>query len=198
MERPNLGKPLSPAMLNKHPDTRVALPKSLSYPQVASAVFSTPRQLAPSVGIASKGVTIMGEARQGVENFVFGQITTNEQGELIVDDFGWGPESDLLESGDVIPIGKFNVFVGMITTRSASDGDYESVSRAATIVQSDGEESVGTAEVEKVLNTLEERLDDPAEIPGDAVEQAGSESILPLFEGRFGYDVEEEDDEEQE
>ena len=198
MERPNLGKPVSPAMLNNLPDASVALPKNSSYPKVASAVLSTPRQLAPSVGNVAKGVTIMGEAKRGAENFVFGQITVNEQGESIVDDFGWWPESDLLESGDVIPIGKFNVFVGMITTRSASDGDYESVSGAATIVQSDGEESVGTAEADGVLNTLEERLDDPAGIPGDAVERAGSESILPLFEGRFGYDVEEEDDEEQE
>ena len=77
MERPNLGKPVSPAMLNNLPDASVALPKNPSYPKVASAVLSTPRQLAPSVGIASKGVTIMGEAMQGVENFVFGEITLN-------------------------------------------------------------------------------------------------------------------------
>ena len=43
MERPNLGKPFSPAMLNNLPDTRVALPKNISYPKVASAVLSTPR-----------------------------------------------------------------------------------------------------------------------------------------------------------
>ena len=72
MERPNLGKPLSLAVLNNLPDASVALPKNLSYSKVASAVLSTPRQLAPSVGIASKGVTIMGEAMQGLENFVFG------------------------------------------------------------------------------------------------------------------------------
>ena len=72
MERPNLGKPFVPAVLNNLPDTRVALPKNSSYPKVASVVLSTPQQLAPSVGIASKGVTIMGEAMQGVENFVFG------------------------------------------------------------------------------------------------------------------------------
>ena len=139
MERPNLGKTLSPAVLNNLPDASVALPINSSYPKVTSAVLSTPRQLAPSVGIASKGVTIMGEARQGIENFVFGQITVNAQGELIVDDSGWGPESDLLESGDVIPIGKINVFVGMVhAIRSASDEDYEFVSGSATLVQFDG------------------------------------------------------------
>ena len=90
MERPNLGKPVSPAMLNNLPDASVALPKNSSYPKVASAVLSTPRQLAPSVGIAAKGVSIMGEARRGAENFVFGQITVNAQGESIVDDSGWG------------------------------------------------------------------------------------------------------------
>ena len=170
MERPNLGKPFVPAVLNNLPDTRVALPINSSYTKVASTVLSTPRQLAPSVGIASKGVTIMGEAKRGAENFVFGQITVNAQGESIVDDFGWGPESDQLESGDVIPIGKFNVFVGMIATRSASDGDFESVSGAATIVQSDGEESVGTAEVELPMGPHEERSGDPAQIPGDVME----------------------------
>ena len=108
MERPNLGKSFVPAMLNNLPDASVALPINSSYPIVASAVLSTPRQLAPSVGSASKSVTIMGEAKQGVENYVFGEITLNSQGEPIVDDFGWGPESDLLESRDVIPIGKFN------------------------------------------------------------------------------------------
>ena len=170
MERPNLGKPFVPAVLNNLPDACVALPINSSYPKVASAVLSTPRQLAPSVGIASKGVTIMGEAMQGVENFVFGEITLNSQGEPIVDDSGWGPESDLLESGDVIPIGKFNVFVGIIATRSASDGEYESVSGAATLVQSDGEESVGTTEVELPLVMHEERSGELALIPGDAME----------------------------
>ena len=70
MERPNLGKPFVPAVLNNLPDATVALPINSSYPRVASAMLSTPRQLAPSVGNASKGVTIMGEAMQGVENFV--------------------------------------------------------------------------------------------------------------------------------
>ena len=88
MERPNLGKPFFPAVLNNLPDASAALPINSSYPKVASAMLSTPRQLAPSVGIASKGVTIMGEARQGVENYVFGEITLNSQGEPIVDDFG--------------------------------------------------------------------------------------------------------------
>ena len=90
MARPNLGKPFVPAMLNNLPDASVALPINSSYPKVASAVLSTPQQLAPFVGIASKGVTIMGEAMQGVENYVFGEITLNSQGEPIVDDSGWG------------------------------------------------------------------------------------------------------------
>ena len=62
MERPNLGKPFVPAVLNNLPDARVALPKNSSYPKVASTVLSTPRQLAPTVGPASKCVLIKGEA----------------------------------------------------------------------------------------------------------------------------------------
>ena len=45
MERPNLGKPFVPAMLNNLPDASVALPINSSYPKVASAVLSTPRHL---------------------------------------------------------------------------------------------------------------------------------------------------------
>ena len=46
-----------------------------------------------------------------MHNLVIGQVTINLQGESIVDDFGWGPESDDLETGSVIPIGRVNVFV---------------------------------------------------------------------------------------
>ena len=70
------------------------------------------------------------------------------------------------------------------------------MSGAATLVQSDGEESVGTAEHELPMVTHEERSGKPAWIPGDVVEhEEESESILPLFEGRYGYDAEEEDEE---
>ena len=87
MERPNQGKSFFPSGLNNLPDTSFAWPPTQSHPMVTYAV-TTPRQLAPSVGTASKGVTIMGEAMQGVENFVFGEITLNSQGEPIVDDSG--------------------------------------------------------------------------------------------------------------
>ena len=63
------------------------------------------------------------------------------------------------------------------------------------MVQSDGKESVGMAEDELPLGVREERSGNPAPIPGDVVDYADSESILPLFEGRFGYGVEEEDEE---
>ena len=70
-------------------------------------------------------------------NLVIGQVTSNLQGESIVDDFGWGPESDHLETGSVIPIGRVNVFVSTVhTSNSAYEEDFDSVSGAATIVHS--------------------------------------------------------------
>ena len=68
------------------------------------------------MGPVSKGVCITGEARRGMQNLVIGQVTINLQGESIVDDFSWGPESDDLETGSIIPIGRVNVFVGMVRT----------------------------------------------------------------------------------
>ena len=146
MERPNQGKSFVPSVQNPLPDTSFAWPPTQSHPMVTFAV-TTPRHLAPTVGPAAKSVIIKGAALEGMKNLVVGRIIINMEGEPIVDDSGWGPESDLLESGEVIPIGKINVFVGLIhATRSASDEEYESVSGAATLVQSDGEESVGTPE----------------------------------------------------
>ena len=71
---------------------------------------TTPRHLAPTVGPAAKSVIIKGAALQGMKNLVVGRIIINMEGEPIVDDSGWGPGLDLLESGEVIPIGKINMF----------------------------------------------------------------------------------------
>ena len=74
----------------------------------------------------------------------------------------------------------------------------ESVSEPTVVVESDGEESVGTSEVgiiaepeeQLVVNNEEESLAEPCMEPDY---DADSESILPLFEDRLGYAIEEED-----
>ena len=74
----------------------------------------------------------------------------------------------------------------------------ESVSEPTAIVESDGEESVGTSEAGIIAESEEEQ--NQAEKPGmlqdlsmDPDYDADSESILPLFEDRLGYGIEEED-----
>ena len=65
-----------------------------------------------------------------------------------MDDSGWSPELDSVETGSIVPIGRINVFVGMVGTSSPARQYSDSVSKAGTMAQSDGEESVGTMEME--------------------------------------------------
>ena len=65
-----------------------------------------------------------------------------------MDDSGWSPELDSVETGSIVPIGWINVFVGMVGTSSPALQYSDSVSKAGSMEQSDGEESVGTLEVE--------------------------------------------------
>ena len=63
-------------------------------------------------------------------------------------------------------------------------------SEGTTIIESDGEESVGTSQVGIVAEQKEpEMLPEPGSEPDY---DAGLESILPLFEDRLGYGIEEE------
>ena len=65
-----------------------------------------------------------------------------------MDDSGWSPELDSVETGSIVPIGRINVFVGMIGTSSPALQFSDSVSETGSMEQSDGEESVGTLEME--------------------------------------------------
>ena len=68
-----------------------------------------------------------------------------------------------------------------------------SVSGAATTVQSDGEESVGTTEVDLPITTQAAQSVKPAWVPRK-VRDEDAESILELFEDRYGYGLEEEEE----
>ena len=71
-----------------------------------------------------------------MKNLVIGEIITNPEGEKIVDDFGWGPESDHLKTGSSVAFGRVNVFVGMVRASGfvSNDNEYDSVSGDATCV----------------------------------------------------------------
>ena len=115
---------------------------------MVTPVVTKPRQLAPTVGRVSKGVTIIGEAQRGMQHLAIGRVMINLQGEQIVDDSGWSPELDSVETGSIVPIGRINIFVGMVGTSSPALQYSDSVSEAGSMERSDGEESVGTLEVE--------------------------------------------------
>ena len=86
--------------------------------------------------------------------------------------------------------GKINVFVGMVSTSGIRSNSAESVSEPTFVVESDGEESVSTSEVGITVES------EKPEMLQDSDYDADSESILPLFEDRLGYGIEEEDYEE--
>ena len=101
-----------------------------------------------------------------------------------------------VDEGYQLVFGGINVFVGMVCASGLRANSAESVSEPTVVVESDGEESVGTSELgiiagsEKYLavNHEEESLAEPCMEPGY---DADSESILPLFEDRLGYGIEE-------
>ena len=103
---------------------------------MVTPAVTKPRQWAPTVGRVSKGVTIIGEPQRGMRHLAIGRVMINLQGEQIVDDSGWSPELDSVETGSIVPIGRINVFVGTVSTSSPSRQYSDSVSEAGTMEQS--------------------------------------------------------------
>ena len=133
-----------------------------------------------------------------MEKLAIGRVYTDEHGETEIDDSGWTSEMNEVDEGYQLVFGGINVFVGMVSTSGIRSNSAESVSEPTAIVESDGEESVGTSEVDIVAESEEEQ--NQVEKPGmlqdlsmDPDYDADSESILPLFEDRLGYGIEEEE-----
>ena len=159
---------------------------------------TTPRQLAPTVGQVRKGVEIVGEARRGMEKLAIGRLYTNQLGETEIDDLGWSSEMDEVDEGYQFIFGKINVFIGMVNESGKRIEELDSVSEATIMVESEGEESVGTSEIEIVAEQEEQQipikeLEKLSESGSEPDYDVDSESILPLFEDRLGLGVEEED-----
>ena len=94
---------------------------------------------------------------------------------------------DEVEEGYQFIFSKINVFVGMVGITGNRVNELESVSEATSIIESDGEEFVGTSQVGIVAKEKEtEMLPEPDSEPDY---DADSESILPLFENRLGYGI---------
>ena len=97
---------------------------------------------------------------------------------------------DEVEEGYQLIFGKINVFVGMVNVSGNRVNGLDSVSETTAIIESDEEESVRTSQVGIVAKEKEpEMLSEPGSEPDYDTD---SESILPLFEDRLGYGIEEE------
>ena len=131
-----------------------------------------------------------------MEKLAIGRVYTNQYGEMEIDDDGWRLEMDEVEEVYQFIFVKINVFVGMVNTSGNRVNEFDSVSEATAVIESNGEVSVGTSEVGIIakqedlqITTKElETLSDPGLKPDY---DADSESILPLFEDRLGYGLEE-------
>ena len=128
----------------------------LIFPEEELAV-TTPRQLAPTVGPMMKGVEIVGAARRAMEKLAIGRVYTDEHGETEIDDSGWTSEMNEVDEGYQFVFGRINVFVGMVSTSGIRSNSAESVSEPTVVVESDGEESVGTSEVGIIAESEEEQ-----------------------------------------
>ena len=97
---------------------------------------------------------------------------------------------DEVEEGYQLIFRKINVFVGIVNVSGKRVNGLDSVSEAIAIIESDGEESVGTSQVGIVAEHKESEMLLEPDLEPDY--HADSESILPLFEDRLGYGIEEE------
>ena len=82
-----------------------------------------------------------------MEKLAIGRVYTNQYGETEIDDYGWSPEMDAVEEGYQFIFGMINVLVGMVNVSGTRVNELDFVSEAMAIVESDGEEFVGTSEV---------------------------------------------------
>ena len=114
-------------------------------------------------------------------------------GEIIIDlsnnytnpDIGSGQ----IEVSNSISFGQINAFVGMVKSSrpGIEESEHQSSSETAAMTRSDGEESVGTTEVD-LSKTLQE--DDPAWAPRRVIEDDDESAIKPS-EDCYGYEEEE-------
>ncbi|KAI4994233.1 hypothetical protein ZWY2020_029281 [Hordeum vulgare] len=85
-------------------------------PFTRTSAVTKPRQLAPTVGLAHGGVEFSKGALSRLESYTVGILTKSRHGKYYIDNSLWESEADSVESGYRVPIGKINVFIGMIGT----------------------------------------------------------------------------------
>ena len=76
--------------------------------------MTTPRQLAPTVGLSHDGFEFLKGSSEGLKGYVVGRMTRSRRSKLYIDDVGWGPEGGSIEYGYQVPFGGIHVFIGKI------------------------------------------------------------------------------------
>ena len=78
-------------------------------------VYTIHRQLAPTVGPATSGVSFREGILGGIgRSITVGTAVFGESGGYIVDDDSYMPANDYLISACILPIGSRNIFIGMM------------------------------------------------------------------------------------
>ena len=76
--------------------------------------MSSPRQLAPTVGLVHDGFQFLKGSFEGIKGYAVGRMTKSRRSKLYIDDAGWGPEAGSIEYGYRVPFGGIHVFIGKI------------------------------------------------------------------------------------
>ena len=76
--------------------------------------MTTPRQLAPTVGLAHGGFEFLKGSFEGLKGYAVGRMTKSRCGKIYIDDEGWGPDAGSIEYGYRVPFGGIHVFIGKI------------------------------------------------------------------------------------
>ena len=155
----------------------------------------TPRQLAPTVGPAHDGVVFLEGALPGIEKLAIGRMTKSRRGKLYIDDAGWGPETDSIESGFRVPFGKIHVFIGFIG-ESVQEPETAAVPVESGIRVSHGKVSAFVGFIGGTVQEPETAADSVSGgatlVYSDGESSVGendrdeTESILPLFDEKLG------------
>src|SRR3989337_376225 len=79
-----------------------------------TSAVTSPRQLAPTVGLSHDGFDVVEGSFEGLKGYAVGRMTKSRRGKLYIDDAGWGPEAGSIEYGYRVPFGGIHVFIGKI------------------------------------------------------------------------------------
>jgi hypothetical protein len=143
------------------------------------------------VGPAHGGVEFLEGALPGIERYAIGQMTKSRREKLYIDDAGWGPEDDSIESGYQVPFGKIHVFIGTTGESGPESGNTAGSVETARRAQPGQARAdrihafVGFTQGVDLANNSMSGGDTLVYSDGES-SVGDTESILPLFDEKLG------------